>query len=515
MRRDRLDLGRLLTGEYARAIGLVALTTAVALPLRSRLQITDIAMLYLLPVVAVAARYRRAAAVLTTVLGIALFDLLFVPPYYTFAVQEPAYILTFLVMLAVALVMSGLTARIREHAEEAEARERRTAALYAMSSELTPVATPAEVISIFKRHLGQLLQARVIVLLDEEVGLESEAPRWPDDAVFESQLVRLAAAWTYRSGKSSGQGTPHSAEAEALIVPLRSSVRIQGVAVIVPEPEERTLERGQRLTAEVLAERAGIELERTVLGERHRRATVAVEAERLRSGLLSSVSHDLRTPLSAIESAGTSLLQDERALSAEDRRGMARIIVEESRRMSRLINNLLDLVRVEAGMRAVKQWLPLEEPVISALGRLEVTLHDHPVALKLPADLPLVPVDEVLLEQLLINLLENAAHHTPPGTGIAVSAWPEPGVIIVEVADQGPGVPPGAEEQVFDRFYRGPGAARESQGSGLGLAICRGIVAAHGGRIWVERHPGGGAAFRFSLPLEGPPIEAAIPTLHA
>jgi two-component system sensor histidine kinase KdpD len=267
MRRDGgPDVRQLLTGEYARAVALVALATAVALPLRSRLQTTDVAMLYLLPVVAVATRYSRGAALLTTVLGIALFDFLFVPPYYTFAVQEPAYFLTFLVMLAVAMVMSGLTARIREQAEEAERRERRTAALYAMSSELAPGSTRTEVLAVLGRHLTQMLKAQVTVVLAEDIGLDRDAPRWPASGAFESQMVRLAAVWTYRTGKASGQGTAHSAEAEALIVPLRSSTRVLGVIVAVPEPEDRVFDAGHCLTAELLADRAGLELDRTPAG---------------------------------------------------------------------------------------------------------------------------------------------------------------------------------------------------------------------------------------------------------
>jgi two-component system sensor histidine kinase KdpD len=236
--------------------------------LRAHLLVTDIAMLYLVPVVAVAARYRRGAAVLATVLCVACFDLLFVPPYYTFTVDEPAYFLTFGVMFLVALVMSGLTARIREQAEEATARERRTAALYAMSSELNSAENRSQMIAILTRHLAQAARATVTVLLAEDAGLDSDAPRWPAAKVFEDLLVRLNASWTYRSGKSSGQGTAHSAEAEALIVPIRSAGTVLGVAVLSPEPEERVLGADERLTAEALADRAGVDLERMLQSER-------------------------------------------------------------------------------------------------------------------------------------------------------------------------------------------------------------------------------------------------------
>ena len=178
--------------------------------------------------------------------------------------------------------------------------------------------------------------------------------------------------------------------------------------------------------------------------------------------------------------------------------------------MSRLVANLLDMIRLETGALAVKKsWQPLEEVLGVVLLRLEDRLRSHPVEIRLPADLPLVPVDELLLEQVFINLLENAARYTAPGTPIAVRAWAEDGAVVVEVSDRGPGVPLGEEEAVFRKFYRGGASGTlPAGGAGLGLTICRGIIAAHGGRIWVESPRGGGAAFRFTLPLEGPPIEA-------
>jgi two-component system sensor histidine kinase KdpD len=253
-----------------------------------------------------------------------------------------------------------------------------------------------------------------------------------------------------------------------------------------------------------------------------------VEAERLRSALLSSLSHDLRTPLGSIEGAASSLLEERAALGEEDRRELAEAILEESRRMSRLVTNLLNMVRVETGDLAVaKSWQPLEEPLGVALLRMEERLREHPFAVRLPPDLPLVPVDELLLEQVFLNLLENAARHTPPGTPIEISAWTEGRAVVVEVADRGPGVPAGEEEAVFGRFYRGAQNERQlGAGAGLGLTICRGIVTAHGGRIWIvpgaEMAGRSGTVVRFTLPLAGPPraelpvepADAARETVH-
>jgi two-component system sensor histidine kinase KdpD len=231
---------------------------------------------------------------------------------------------------------------------------------------------------------------------------------------------------------------------------------------------------------------------------------VEIEAERLRTALLSSLSHDLRTPLAGITGAATSLLQD-RSMRDEVRTDLLQTIVEEAQRMNRLIGNLLDMIRVETQTLVVqKEWQPLEEPIGVALIRTDDVLQGREVQVTLPPDLPLVPLDGLLIEEVLINLLENAAKYTPAGTPINISAKGIDGVVTVDVADRGPGLPPGEEGRIFEKFYRSVGSPAGG-GVGLGLTICRGIVQAHGGRIWAENRPGGGAVFRFTLPIEGTP----------
>lgn len=223
----------------------------------------------------------------------------------------------------------------------------------------------------------------------------------------------------------------------------------------------------------------------------------------------------LRTPLGAITGAASSLLEDRANVSEATRRSLLETILEESQRMTRLIGNLLDMIRVESGaLQVQKEWQPLEEPVGVALIRLEDRLRDHPVTVTLPPDLPLVPLDSVLIEQVLINLLENAVKYTPAGTPIEISAAATDGAVRVDVADRGPGLPPGEEARVFDKFHRAA-SGTAAGGVGLGLTICRGIVTAHGGTIWAENRGGGGAVFRFTLPLAGPapatvPAELAV-----
>ena len=493
---------------YVRSAGIIGVATALGILLREHLQTTDLAMLLLLAVVIVAYRHHRGPALLASLLSILSFDFWFVEPYHTLSVHDNAYLLTFGVMLAVALIMSQLTARIRERAEDAREREQQTAALFALSRELAGTASLVAQTAVLTRHVLQVVPGEASVLLPD---LSQGSLQWPEDDEIEDLAMRVAAEWAYQYGESAGWSTPQCAEAEALIIPLRSSTRTAGVLVLKPQSMDRPLREADRRTVEALAQHAAAVFERTILAEGHDQARVEVESERLRTALLSSLSHDLRTPLGSIEGAASSLLEDANAGPETIQREMAETILEESRRMNRLVTNLLNMVRVETGALAVqKAWQPLEEALGVALLRVEERLSSHPVQTRVPADLPLVPIDELLIEQVFINLLENAAKHTAPGTLITVSAWAADSTVVVEVADSGGGVPTGEEETIFRKFHRAASADRLSPagGSGLGLTICRGIITAHGGRIWLHRHPGPGAAFRFSLPLDGPPMRA-------
>lgn len=254
--------------------------------------------------------------------------------------------------------------------------------------------------------------------------------------------------------------------------------------------------------------------------KRQAERALRAEKEALRSALLSSISHDLRTPLCAIAGSASVLLDDEHPLPREEQRGLLTMIHDEADHLNRLVRNLLDMSRLQSGgLLVTKEWMPLEEVIGSALERLERLLSQHPVHVSLPKDLPLVPIDGALIEQVLYNLVENASKHTPPGTQIWISAAIRNGRLIVEVADSGPGLPQGAEERVFERFFRGS-RQRPGSGFGLGLAICRGVVHAHGGDIRAENRPEGGALFRFTLPLDGspprlPPVERSLSRLDA
>jgi two-component system sensor histidine kinase KdpD len=498
--------------SYAVAVAGVLLTTALGVLLRPYLNAIDMAMLFLLAVVVVAARTRLGPALLASALSIAAFNFVFVPPYFTFHVHDADYILTFVVMLVVATLMSRLTARIRRQADAADARAQASAAVSALNQDLAGAGSREDLLEVASRHLGRAAGGRATLHVAEPFAGGQGSDDWLPPAVLTDASARVAALWSFQHGQLAGAGADHCADADVLVVPLRSGERSAGVAVVERGPDGEPLPDGDPELLVALGAQVAIALERASLMARHETARVEVEGERLRTALLSSLSHDLRTPLASIEGAASSLLEDDAGLPEEVRRDLTETILEESRRMTRLVGNLLDMVRVAAGTLAVrKQWQPLEESLGVALLRLEARLRGHPVDVDLPPDLPLVPIDELLIEQVFINLLENAAKYCAEGTPITVTATRQADGVVVSVTDRGPGIPASAQEAVFEKFYRGSATdtngERQVGGAGLGLTISRGIVAAHGGRIWVEPVPGGGSAFRFLLPLQGPPLE--------
>jgi two-component system sensor histidine kinase KdpD len=490
--------------EYAWAAAVVAVGTAVGAAVSRLLSVTDVAMVYLLGVGLVASRYGRGPSVAAALLSIGAFDFFFVPPFYTFSVAEARYLLTFGVMLFIALVISAIAYRLRAQAETARERERRTAALYSMTRDLAGTRGAADVAAVAARHLSATFRAPVQILLPDgegRVGIPvGAAPAFPMD-----EKERSVAQWVYDRGRVAGAGTDTLPAAEALYVPLAGSRTAVGVAGVRAADAKRLQDPGTLRLLETFAGQAALALERARLAEQAQREQVEAEAERLRTALLSSLSHDMRTPLGAITGAASSLLDETGSLAEPARRGLLTAILTESQRMNRLIGNLLDMIRLETGALEVqREWQPLEEVVGVALIRLEERLRGHLVEVRQPPDLPLVNLDGLLIEQVFVNLLENAVKYTPAGTAIEIGAAVREGAIVVEVADRGPGLPPGEETRVFEKFYRLPGTSGAG-GVGLGLAICRGIVTAHGGRIWAENRVGGGAVFRFTLPLVGTP----------
>jgi two-component system sensor histidine kinase KdpD len=494
---------------HGRAVAGVAAATAVAWGMFPFFQLANLVMVYLLAVVFVATKLGRGPSILASILSVAAFDFFFVPPQFTFAVSDSEYLVTFAVMLVVALVISTLAVRVRLQADQARHRERRTAALYAVSRDLARARGADQVMAAAVRHVGELFGSAAAIFTPGEGGalaLRAGGLRGAEVDASEQAVAR----WVYEHAQPAGLGSATLPGARALYLPLRAAHGPVGVLAVQPPASHRLADPDQRHLLETFADQTALALERARLADEAQEARVRAEAERLRSALLSAVSHDLRTPLATITGAISSLVVGGSGVDEPTRQELLAVAHEEAERLTRLVANLLDVTRLEAGaVQLRKDWHPLEEIVGAALTRVERMLAGRPVTTRIPDDLPLVPLDGVLVEQVLLNLLDNALRHTPPGTPIEISASLDANHVAVEVADRGPGLPPGDEARVFDRFYRGRPGAPE-RGVGLGLSVCRGIVEAHGGRIEAANRPGGGAVFRFTLPLgEKPPVVPA------
>jgi two-component system sensor histidine kinase KdpD len=482
---------------YAQAGVVVGLATGVAFGLFPFSELSNLVMVYLLGIVIVAMRTGRGPSLLAAVLSVAAFDFFFVPPRFTFAVTDARYLFTFLVMLIVGLVISGLTVRTRAQAEAAHHREQQTATLYAMSRELASTRGVDSLLQVAIRHVTDVFRGQVVVLMPGSGGtLEA----W-SGGQFEVDANELGVArWVFEHRQPAGLGTTTLPGASALHIPLIGSTGPVGVLGLRPT-DRHAMDEPERLhQLETFGAQTALALERARLASEAQDAELRIETERLRNSLLSSVSHDLRTPLATITGAVSTILDDSARFDERTRRELLESVHEEAERLNRLVENLLEMTRLESGALQLRRELhPPEEIIGAALSRLAKRLGARRITTRVPPDLPLVAMDDVLIEQVLVNLLDNAIKYTPAGSPVEINATATDQNLTVEVADRGPGLAPGREDKVFEKFYQtNPG---EGRGAGLGLAICQGIVRAHGGRIWAQNLPGGGVAFLFTLPL--------------
>ncbi|WP_241015126.1 DUF4118 domain-containing protein, partial [Burkholderia sp. Ac-20379] len=521
--------------HYAAAALICAALTGVAALAQARLDLTNLVMLYLLGVVFSAVRLGRGPGVMQSFLSVAAFDFFFVPPRMSLSVSDTQYLLTFFGMLLTSLVISHLTSSLSRSAGVAERRERRTGAMYAMARELAAALTAEQIVEIGSRHVAEVFRARVAMLLpDNADGAEQVRQKIenPDEAVTltGAALDCDVGQWVYDQQKPAGRGTDTLPAARALYLPLKAPMRTRGVlAVLAQDARELDAPEQQRML-DAFAAQIALALERVHYVEIARDALVSMESERLRNSLLSAISHDLRTPLTTIvgfssmlagmqggKSDKTPDIAPDSAASSDMTRQqheLVEAIHDEALRMTGIVTNLLDMARLQAGSLQLKrQWSLLEETVGAALAACKRVLARHPVQVRLPADLPLLQTDAVLMERLFANLFENAAKYTPAGSALTIGAQriEEGGqpFVRVSVDDHGPGLRAGMEARIFDKFTRGEKESA-TPGIGLGLAICRAIVDAHGGKIGAQNRlaPDGaivGARFWFTLPVDAPP----------
>jgi two-component system sensor histidine kinase KdpD len=489
---------------YAIAVMLSVAATLGAAPLLAYFDLANIVMLFLLAVVGTAVFAGRGPAVSAAIANVLLFDFFFVPPRFSFAVSDVQYVVTFAVMLVVGLVIGQLTASLRFQLAVARQREARAQRLTELARELSGALTEEQVAEISDRTVEAAFHAKATILLMDAADELHVAANSGDRATLDIAIAR----WSFDHNQPAGLGTDNLPAAPALYVPLKAPMRVRGVLAVEP-PDPRALEvPEQRQLLDTLAALIAIALERVHFVGVAQSTLVQMESERLRNSLLAALSHDLRTPLAALVGLADTLSMT----LASDPRGSqetAEAIRDQARRTAKLVENLLDMARLQSGgMTLRRDWQSLEELAGSATSALEPALRSHDVRIVLPGELPLVYCDGALIERVLVNLLENAAKYTPPGTRIGITASPSDDTVEITVWDEGPGLPPGDSETLFDKFTRGE---RESAvpGVGLGLAICRAIVEAHGGTIRAAPRSGGGARFTFTLPLaQAPAVEA-------
>ena len=504
--------GKKRSGAYLLGSGASLLTALLCWQLTPFLDLANIAMLFLMVVMLVAVRLGRGASVLATCVSVVALDFFFVPPRYTFAVADLQYLVTFAVMLAVGLITGHLTAGLRFQARVASQREGRWRALYEYSRELSGVLQTEQIFDTTRAFIARAFRAKATLLVPDSAGRLQLPERPAAERATVSNLSVLdlgIAQWAFDHAEVAGLGTDTLPASRIFYLPMVAPMRTRGVLAIEPEQRRWILIPEQRQQLDTFAALAAIALERVHYIEVAQNALVSMESERLRNSLLAALSHDLRTPLTLLVGLSEALAGSRPPLS-DHQVTLAKTLHDESRRMSALVSNLLDMARIQSGdVHLNLQWQTLEEVVGSALRVSAPTLKQHLVRTRMARDLPLVRFDAVLIERVLCNLLENAAKYTPPGSTIEVAAELHGQMVDVCVSDNGPGLPSGREEAIFEKFTRGE---RESAkpGVGLGLAICRAIVEAHGGTIVARPSPDGGATIVFSLMLGVPPAMPAL-----
>ncbi len=486
---------------YLLAAAACGLTAFLASPLRDRLDLANTAMLFLLTVALVAARLGRGPAILAAFCSVALFDFFFVPPHLSFAVSDVQYLVTFAVMLAVALIISHLTTGLANQAREAEARERQTHSLYELAKALAGAVSQAQVLAASESFLAENLHAETTLLLPSDTETLRAAGTMPN-------AISLAAEYTarlvYDSGEAAEGEDSMGGAGHSLFLPLRGATRMRGVLVVSVGRGDRQKLQRQRPLLLAVASLVAIAIERLHFVEVAQASQLQVASERLRSSILSALSHDVRTPLTVMYGLADSLALTKPPLPAPAQE-TAIAIRAQALRLNNMVGNLLDMARLQAGhVRLRKEWQPVEEVIGASIKSLGPALHGHAVKVSLPADLPMLEFDAVLMERVFCNLLENAAKYSPGSADIELRAQARDTTIEITICNAGAGFPPDKLSRIFELFERGS-VESAVPGFGVGLAICRAIVEAHGGAIRAFNPEGGGGCVCFTLPRGVPP----------
>jgi two-component system sensor histidine kinase KdpD len=486
-------------GRYLMGLLLVAAATGLSALIDPYISPTNLVVIYLLAVVVAAVYLGRGPSILTSVLGVGAFDYFFVPPHLTLAYANGEYLLTFIGLLAVGLVISQLTVQVREQAEAVQRREVETVELYELGRDLTVAADLEAVALAAISHIGQTFGREVAVFLPVKNNLNVYAT---SPGLNISENDQAVADWVFEHGQVAGRGTDTLTEASMRYQPLKTTRGVVGVLGVKPLDPARNLTRDQLRTLDAFANQIGLAVERASLAEQAHQAEVLEITDKLQNALLNSISHDLRTPLVSITGALSSLADNQIVLDEAARRSLIETAGEEADRLNRLVGNLLDMTRLESGaMRIRKETSDIQDVIGSALEELGGRIGKRTINIDIPEELPLVQLDFVLIERVLVNVIDNALKYSPADQPIDIKAHAAGAFLEVEVADRGTGIPPEDLNRIFDKFYRVQRPDNVS-GTGLGLSISKGIVQAQGGFIGAENRAGGGTIISISLPLQ-------------
>lgn len=495
---------------YAKALAITAVSLVAAELIQPSFGVENVDLVFLTAVVGVAVRYGLGPSLLTSVVASLCYNFFFMPPFYTFTIADPTNIAAFFFFMVIALIVSNVAARVRTQADTAISRIRTTEQLYAFSRKLAGTGTLDDVLWASAYQTALMLKVRVVLLLPEEGLLTVKSGYPPEDQLDAADLA--AANWAWSNDRPAGRGSDTLPGAKRLFLPMRTGRGPIGVIGIDNDRTGPLLTPDNRRLLDALVDQGALAIERVLLVEDMDRVKRTVESERLRSALLTSISHDLKTPLASVLGAASTMRDLAGALSAAEKRDLLATVIEESERLNRFIANLLDMTKLESGAIVPNTALhDLGEIVGSALRRASKILVRHKVSLDLAADLPMLELDPVLFEQVLFNLIDNAAKYSPPGTTLTISSKREKNQVILQILDEGEGIPPGEIESVFDKFYRAQKGDHVRPGTGLGLAISRGFVEAMHGTISASnRSDRSGAVLTIRLPV--PAETAALDT---
>ena len=485
---------------YLMALAIVALGLAGAEVIRPLFGIENVDLVFLTAVVGVAVRYGVWPSLLASVAASLCYNFFFLPPIYTLTITDPTNIVAFFFFMLIAILVSNVAARVRTQADTAIGRIRTTEQLYAFSRKLAGTATLDDVLWATAYQTALMLKVRVVLLLPEQGLLTVKAGYPPEDQLDQADLA--AANWAWSNDRPAGRGSDTLPGAKRLFLPMRTGRGPIGVIGIDDDRTGPLLTPDQRRLLDALVDQGALAIERVLLVEDMDKVKRTVESERLRSALLTSISHDLKTPLASVLGAA-SAMRDLAGLSDQQKHDLLATVIDESERLNRFIANLLDMTKLESGAIVPNTSLhDIGEIVGSALRRAGKILARHKISLELAANLPMLSLDAVLFEQVIFNLLDNAAKYSPPDTTITIRSLRDKDQVLLQVADEGDGIPPGELESVFDKFYRAQKTDRVRPGTGLGLAISRGFVEAMHGRISAaNRTDRSGAVLTVCLPV--------------